>query len=516
MSRYNAGRITVTRDEKEDKLSIERIDRLIFWLFLAALTLIPLVIGAKANLFVSPLISGTGITSTGYQLDFFTYFKFVLLLIITILSLAIFLYKVLFLNYKIKWNVLSFSIIAFIVSLTLSVVFAEYKSIALWGLYNRYDGAITFISYAVLMLIALHITYPKNALNKLVYTLYPFVWINVIISLLNLYGVNILQNANFHNIFTLFLIDEMAINEGSVLTGTLNQWNYMSGYSAVMTIIFLTLAVFKGSVKFRVVNLLTSIAAYSTILASISTSGFLSLSIMLAFLVLLIFMKEDKKKSLVWFASFVILATISTGILSKHNPLVWTESVGFITKTNPFIQVGEATLQNSIFSNNKVSAADSELKLPELPERTLSGGSGRIYIWENMIPLIKERPIFGYGLDTLTYHFPQNDINKRDGFWSENTIVDKPHNLYIGILYGTGLLGILSFMCIVMIFSFKQVKYVIKDVQTPIIWAFTLCWGSFLIQAVFNDSVIGATIVPLLATSIIYAISNSRVEEEIS
>ena len=266
MSRYNAGRITVTRDEKEDKVSIERIDRLIFWLFLAALTLIPLVIGAKANLFVSPSISGTGITSSGYQLDFFTYFKFVSLLIITILSLAIFLYKVLFLNYKIKWNVLSFSIIAFIVLLTLSVIFAEYKSIALWGLYNRYDGAITFISYAVLMFIAIHITYPKNALSKLVYTLYPFVWINVIIALLNLYGVNILQNYNFHNIFTLFLIDETAINEGSVLTGTLNQWNYMSGYSAVMTIIFLTLAIFKGSIKSRVVNLLTSIAAYSTIL----------------------------------------------------------------------------------------------------------------------------------------------------------------------------------------------------------------------------------------------------------
>lgn len=515
MSRYNAGRIIITRDENEDKLSIEKVDRILFWVFLVTLTLVPLVIGAKANLFVSPSISGTGITSTGYQLDFFTYFKFVLLLILAIISLVLFLYKVLFLNYKIKWSLLSFTIIAFIVALTLSVIFAEYKSIALWGLYNRYDGAITFMCYAVLMFIALHITYPKNALNKLVYTLYPFVWINVIISLLNLYGINILQNAAFHNLFTMFLINEMAINEGSVLTGTLNQWNYMSGYSAVMAVIFLTLVVFNGSIKSKVINLLTAIAAFLTILASISTSGFITLMLMSFLVIVMIFIKENKKKSIIWFASFIILATVSTGILSKVNPQVWAESFGFFTKTNPFVQV-EGALQRSIFETSKASAADSELKLPNLPERTLSGGTGRIYIWENMMPLIKERPLFGYGLDTLTYHFPQNDINKRDGFLDENVIIDKPHNLYIGVLYGTGILGFLSLLSILIIYTVTLGKCVFKDRLSTIILAFVLGWGAFLIQAVFNDSVIGATIVPLLATTIVYAITNRKVEEEIS
>ncbi|MER2076573.1 O-antigen ligase family protein [Psychrobacillus psychrotolerans] len=512
MSKYNAGRITVTRDEKEDKVSIERIDRLIFWLFLAALTLIPLVIGAKANLFVSPSISGTGITSTGYQLDFFTYFKFVSLLIITLLSLGIFLYKVLFLNYKIKWDVLSFSIIAFIVSLTLSVIFAEYKSIALWGLYNRYDGAITFISYAVLMFIAIHITYPKNALSKLVYTLYPFVWINVIIALMNLYGVNILQNANFHDIFTLFLIDEMAINEGSVLTGTLNQWNYMSGYSAVMAIIFLTLAIFKGSIKSRVVNLMTAVASFLTILASTSTSGFITLVIMTVLLMILAIVKKNKKKAIVWLGIFIILASSSTGLLSKQNPKVWDESVGFFIKTNPFVKLDGAFLELN-FPNYKVEAAESTLELPTLAERYYSAGSGRTYIWVKVLELVKEKPITGYGLDTLTYHFPQNDINKRSGMFDENIIIDKPHNFFINILYGSGLLGFLSLICFVSIYSFKLFKYVIKDKQSPIIWAFILGWGAFLIQGIFNDSVIGATIVPFLSISIIYAISKRNIKE---
>ena len=514
MSRLTTGRISIERDQKEDEISISKIDRFVFLIFLIALTLIPIVIGAKAILFVSPLISGTGITGTGYQLDFFTYFKFVILVILTIVAFLLFLYKLYFLNYKVKWNFVSWSILVFLIALVLSAFFADYKSIALWGIYNRHDGAITFICYAILMFIALNITYPQNALKKLVYTLYPFIWINVIISLLNLYGVNILQKSFFQKIFTLFLIDDMTINETSVLTGTLNQWNYMSGYSAVMAIVFLTLVVFHGSIKSKIVNLFTAIAAFLTILASISTSGFITILFISILILVLIFMKANKKQSIIWFASFIILAIISTGIISKHNPQVWTESVGFFTKTNPFVQV-EETLQKLFFETNEVSAADSELKLPALPERSLSGGSGRIYIWENMIPLIKERPLFGYGLDTLTYHFPQNDINKRDGIMDENVLIDKPHNLYVGILYGMGLLGLLSFISFVAIYTFKLFKFIIEDKNYPIIWAFTFGWGAFLVQAVFNDSVIGATIVPLLATSIIYAITNSKVEEEI-
>lgn len=515
MSKFNVGRITVARDDKEDKLSIKKVDSIIFWLFLAILTLIPIIIGAKAKLFISPLISGTTNTGTGYQLDFFTYFKFIFLLIFTLCILVLFIYKLLFLNYKMKWNLLSYFLIAFIVALTLSVIFAEYKSIALIGLYSRHDGALTFISYSILMLITLNISYPKGALNKLVYTLYPFVWINLIISLLNLYGINIIQNANFYKFFTLFLMDEMSINEGSVLTGTLNQWNYMSGYAAVMTIIFLTLAIFKSSIKSKIINLITAIASFSTMLASISTNGFVTLMIVSLLLLVLIIVNKNKKKSFVWLASFIILATISTGILAKHNPIVWNESFGFFIKTNPFVDLDEATNKLDIMEN-RVSASDSKLDLPTLSERYFSAGSGRTYIWGSVLNLIKDKPLTGYGLDTLAFHFPQYDINKRSGMYDENTLIDKPHNLYLGILYGTGLLGFISFMGIVINYTLRLLKYVINDKPSPIIWAFSLGWGAFLIQAIFNDSVIGATIVPLLTAPIIYTISNSKVEEEIS
>lgn len=515
MSKLSVSRISIKRDELEDRASIEKIDRIIFWAFITALALIPILIGAKAKLFVSPLISGSGITSTGYQLDFFTYFKLILLLIISIATLVLLLYKIYFLNYKLKLNVLTFSLVAFIVALTLSVVFAEYKSIALWGMYNRHDGAITFISYIVLMIVALNITYPKNALNKLVYTLYPFIWINMFIAILNLYGINILQNSRIEKLFTLFLMDGITLSEGAVLTGTLNQWNYMSGYSAVMATIFLTLTLFHGSVKSKVVNLLTALAAFLTILASISTSGFITLIIMMLLVIIIIFMKKNKKESIIWLGIFIILTTISTGVLAKQNQKVWDESLGFFIKTNPFVEL-EGTLEDLSFKNYKVSAADVKLELPTLTERYYSAGSGRTYIWSNVLELIKEKPILGYGLDTLTYHFPQNDINKRSGIYDENTLIDKPHNLYLGIMYGTGLFGLISFILILSTYTLKLLKNVIKSKGSPIILAFFLGWGAFLIQAIFNDTVIGATIVPLLTISIIYAITDSNSHKVIS
>ena len=51
--------------------------------------------------------------------------------------------------------------------------------------------------------------------------------------------------------------------------------------------------------------------------------------------------------------------------------------------------------------------------LPELPESGWGPGTGRIYIWEKTLKLVKERPLFGYGLDTLMYNFPHDNIEAR-------------------------------------------------------------------------------------------------------
>ncbi|TQR21223.1 O-antigen ligase family protein [Psychrobacillus vulpis] len=508
MARLTLNKINVIRDINEDEQSIKTIDKFIFYILLVAIAIIPLLIGAHTALFVSPDISGSGVSGTAYQTDIFTYFKFVALVILTIATIILFLYKLLFLNYKFKKDKVIYAIYAFIFFLLVSVIFSEYKTIAIWGMHNRHDGAITYICFAMLMLIALNIKYPKNALKIVTYALYPFIWINIIIALMTFYGKNIMLNETIHKILTIFDKSGVTFDERSILTGTLNQWNYMSGMSSIMVMIFLTLAIFQDSMRLRIINLLTALAAFATLLVSMSSSGFLSVAVMTLLMLVALFLKGNKKRGLLLFMSFLLIASLQIGILSTKNPKVWNESLGMFVKTNPFTKI-EGALE---LFDNKTYAADKKLELPVLPERGYAAGSGRIYIWSTMLELISERPLYGYGMDTILFHFPQNNLEKRAELWDEKGLVDKPHNMYLGILWGTGILGFLAFIIMLIIFTLPILKTIYKKSSKTNSYfvALSMGFGAFLIQAIFNDSVIGLTTAPLLIVTILYTVNKNE------
>jgi len=88
-------------------------------------------------------------------------------------------------------------------------------------------------------------------------------------------------------------------------------------------------------------------------------------------------------------------------------------------------------------------------------------GSGRGYIWSRTIPMMKDTLFLGHGADTFSIYFPQDDyIGKfNSGTFSNvvNILIDKPHNMYFGIIIGTGgisLLALLALWCIYLVQSF--------------------------------------------------------------
>ncbi|MEK4083010.1 O-antigen ligase family protein [Psychrobacillus sp. FSL K6-1415] len=512
MAQLNMNRVRVERDIKEDRQSIERIDRFIYRLLIFAIVVIPLLIGIKTEVFVSPIISSTGVDGTAYQSDIFTYFKFVVLIVITLGTTVPFLYKLLFLNYEINKSKLTPTIYLFMVAIILSTIFAEYKHIALWGVYNRHDGAITYICFSLLMLVAINIQYPKNILKTILVALYPFVWINLIISLLTFYGKNILTNKVFQSVLTIFDSSKQPFNEGSILTGTLNQWNYMSGISGITIMIFLAIAIFEKSNKLRIINILTALAAFATLLVSISTSGFLAFVVMSIFMLVLLFLKDNWKKGLITFAIFFVLASGVLTILAQKNSGIWNESIGTFVKYNPFESKSAALNLNLL--DSKAYASDKVFSLPELPEQATGAGSGRLYIWGTMLELMKDKPLTGYGLDTVLFHFPQNELEKRSQLYWDWILVDKPHSFYLGILWGTGILGFIGFVGILIILSINIIKglFRLREIN-PYYIALSMGFGAFLIQALFNDSVIGLTVAPLIIGAVLYANNQNEQEE---
>lgn len=124
-----------------------------------------------------------------------------------------------------------------------------------------------------------------------------------------------------------------------------------------------------------------------------------------------------------------------------------------------------------------------------------SMGSGRVYIWSRSIPLLKDSLLIGNGADTYALFFPQTDyIGKFKGFGDykklSETIVDKPHNLYLqhGINIGVVSLIIylaINFLLIVDLFNLiKKGNYSKKAI--PFI-SIIIGYG---ITMLFNDSTV--------------------------
>jgi hypothetical protein len=83
-------------------------------------------------------------------------------------------------------------------------------------------------------------------------------------------------------------------------------------------------------------------------------------------------------------------------------------------------------------------------------ENNSSWGNGRGYIWSRSLPMIKDTFLLGHGADTFCIYFPHNDyVGKyNSGSYTEkiDVIVDKPHNMYLGMAIGTGVISMLALL----------------------------------------------------------------------
>lgn len=126
-------------------------------------------------------------------------------------------------------------------------------------------------------------------------------------------------------------------------------------------------------------------------------------------------------------------------------------------------------------------------------------GSSRGYIWSRTLPLLKNCLITGYGPDTYTYIFPQNDYLAKyysyqdfgEGFY---ITVDKPHNLYLQIFYGNGLIALIAFLGIVVFYLVDCFRlYALrKEYRAEQIMGIAVMLGivGYLAAGIFNDSVV--------------------------
>lgn len=486
------------------------IDKTIYILLITALIIIPLFIKAHISEFISPHLT---FMSTGMQADIFSYYKYTFLIIVTILVAILFIYKVLFLQYSIPKSKINLFLGLLAITVTLSAVFSPYKSIALHGMYNRHEGTLTFICYLVLFFVASNMKYKLRELSGFLYILYPFVIINAILGWLIWIGVEA-SKFGFVKSFVFGGIPEGSNVSSGWIWATLSNPNYISGIGSMLTILFLTWAIFDQSKIRTVINVMMAFISYFIVLTSLSTSGFLTLLVLLPVIIVFIFAKESKLKSFVVLLSFFILATSIYTPLANKNPRLWDETFGFFIKENPFKNEKVSKMHSNpiefnkgkldILLSSKVYAEEnnadsSKFNITKLPESGVTPGNGRIYIWQKTLETAMQRPLIGYGLDAYSYVFPQNDINKNANLEVYNIIVDKPHNMYLGLLVGSGAFALLFFILLMSSITINGIRILFKkksiQAEDSVTIALFLSTIAYCIQGFLNDSVIGAAVV---------------------
>lgn len=117
------------------------------------------------------------------------------------------------------------------------------------------------------------------------------------------------------------------------------------------------------------------------------------------------------------------------------------------------MSIYDQTLQFEITADTCVMNGSwgKDVELAQIPHVNFHGleelGSGRVYIWSRILPLLPKRILTGSGQDTFAEVFPQNDYAGKL-VYSESTamIIERAHNDYLKIWVQTGLLGLICIL----------------------------------------------------------------------
>ncbi len=489
----------IKREAIEIKL-IGEVDRSLAWVLIVAIGILPLLVHVKIVDFIAPQII-SGLLDTGPQAEMFAYYKWVLLICLALIAVALLVYKMLAYHYELRGSYINVPVFILVLFLLISVIAAEYKGIALLGLYNQRDGTLTYLCYMALLVVAANTTFRKGFHKHINLALGIFTVINVVIILFDFWGHNL---AGYPAVLSMLIPADLQPYVQGTLNSTLNNPNYVSGLAAALFTYFFIFVLLEPKLKDCIIYLLLSIAAFVLMLAALSTSGFVSLLIVIPVIIAAAFLSQRKRQTAIMAGATLVLCLAVFLAMNAYNPVVYDETFGFLEQVVETNSGTSPAMAPQPVNRNPAGAGNDNSKdnftLPptdyfQLPAPGISAGTGRVYIWSETMQLIKEKPIVGYGQDTLAYYFPQNDINKIAAIDSYSTLVTKPHNMYLGMAYGAGVPALLALLALFLRHFYYTGKRLLKgehDDEVILPTALFVFFCTYIVQWLFNDSVVGS------------------------
>ena len=546
---------------------------------------IPLIVYAK---FID--LSGTtqALYWTGQQqyLDFFSYWKSKWIMILTAISLIIYivLYSEKKLPFKnLKQYYIPLGIYALFV--ILSTIFSADKSTALWGFIDMYQGMFVLLSYVSLTFLAINFVNNERDVTLFMKAFLFLIIAEGIIGITQYFGFDFFQTKIGS---TLILPAKLRGNDLSfsfgpkTIYGTLFNTNFVGSFATLM--LPLSVAFLMGA-KDKKQRLISGIAVVLMIFLWIgcnSRAGYLGIGVSFIF-ALILFRKLVIKHWKVSIGLFAVLAALlfvlnSTSggaifnriktlnivkqleemkvqdedtlkfediVLGKDSFSIKTnketlnfrldeDKLFFLDENNNELSItkdsNKITINDERYSRYLITIADkypgvsvnahgklinfyiaqdgikiigsggrlTEPKASQFfgPLRGLETlGSNRGYEWGTTIPMLKDYALVGSGPDNFPIVYNQDDfIGKLNLInFDANIVVDKPHNMYLQTGINTGVISLISFLALMLIYLFTGFKLYIKatfsTLEEKVGSACLLAIIGYLAAGLFNDNI---------------------------
>ncbi len=429
-------------------------------------------------LFLTPLFF------TKYTNELFEYNKMMLVYALTTVTAAAWLTKMVGEKRLIlKKTPLDLPILLFLISQILSTVFSIDPHTSLWGYYSRSNGGLfSILSYIILYYALVSNFDASEGLKFLKAALLGGVFV-ALWAIPEHFGVSPSCIMLTGQATDSCWVQEVAAR----VFATLGQPNWLAAYLGML--IFPALYFFLAATKLRqlIFYFLSVIIFYLAFTFTYSRGATLGvLAGLLLFLAFLLFNRFQKPKD----AGNTKLKLFSMVLV-------------FFVLIN--VLYGSALTRFQLITQPAPAAkptAGGAATLTQLESGGTESGQIRLIVWKGALEIFKHYPVFGSGVETFAYSY-YNFRPKEHNLVSEwDFLYNKAHNEYLNYLATTGLVGIIAYLGMILVFvawgvmGILNIKYKISNIkqlssdQKLLVASLLSGYISYLVQNFFGFSVV--------------------------
>lgn len=346
----------------------------------------------------------------------------------------------------------------------LSWAFSEHKDISFWGSYLRAEGLLLWISLILFFVLVLFNEWDKEKLKN-----YSLVIVGTVLAT-TMYGI--LQKFGIINVGW---SKDVAARIISTMGNPLNFSSFL-----ILTFPFIYYAFrFNKNIVIKIITVITAGLFIYNLYATKSRSSWIAFLFALFIFITFHFYKKHKK---IFISLLIIAAILST-------------SFGYIG-FNYYNKFEQPILKRifSVFDPHDNSTQQ------------------RFIFWQGSFNAFMNKPILGWGLDSLSFAFDKNFPTKLSDM--PETHIDRAHNWHLDVLVMEGLL-IWLFNIFVLIFAFwKSLKLIKKEKKEFAHIGLIYCYvfSACLLQFFFVFTLISAYIISIFSLALVFSVSQKPTE----